>query len=290
MYLIVYNPVSGVGDDELQYLESTLERYEIEFDVLVTEDDKTIVNYLSSSAIQYDCIVAAGGDGTISQVIEALALNTISTKLLIYPRGTTNEYASSLNVTKDTFVKLLEGRTSMLPVDIGVYNREGVFTYSFVFGNFSHVPYETPQWLKNKLGYIAYWIYGFVNLYIFRLKRYEMTFKYNNKVEDGMFLFGSVSNSESLGKVIQLDDVSFSDGLMEVFLIKYPRSLRDVVRFLHDARTGSNSSGLIIKDKVEVIDVDSPQMHSWSADGEFSGKFDSLHIEIKNRPINIVID
>lgn len=289
MFLIVYNPVSGVSGDDLSDIENLLVEFNKSYDVLLTEDDNTVLDYLSTNEVKYSCIIAAGGDGTISQVINGIVQNEIKSHLLIYPRGTTNEYATSLNVNKDTLTSYLNGDTSILNVDIGKYSESSSFTYSFVFGNFSHVPYETPQWLKNKLGYIAYWIYGFVTLYIFRFKRYEMSFTYNDKTVDGKFLFGSISNSESLGKVIQLNDVSFSDGLMELFLVKSPRSMTDVIRFMHDARTGDIKSGLLIHDKVESVHVESPSPHSWSSDGEYSGSFDSLSIKIVKKAVNIIV-
>lgn len=288
MMLLIYNPVSGISGDDFDEIISSLHSKDINFDTLVTKGDSCIDEYFCSTLTVYDCIIAAGGDGTISQVIQSIVNRDLKSKLLIYPRGTTNEYATSLNVDKGTLNRFLNNNYFEKCIDIGKFSDKGVFTYSFVFGNFSHVPYETPQWLKNRLGYIAYWLYGFVTLYIFRLKRYEMSFKFNNKVVDGKFLFGSVSNSESLGKVIQLSDVSYSDGYMEIFLVKSPSSFKEVILFLHDARTGRDKSGLFLQDKVSEVEVNSPNVHAWSADGEFSGSFDSLSIKVKEKAVYLI--
>lgn len=286
--LLIYNPVSGIAGDDYEAIVYTLHSKNVDFHSLVTEDENSVDEYLSSVSTEYHCIIAAGGDGTISQVIQAIVNYDLKSKLLIFPRGTTNEYAASLDVDKGTLQRYLDDDYSETCVDIGRFSNKGIFTYSFVFGNFSHVPYETPQWLKNKLGYVAYWLYGFVTLYIFRLKRYEMSFRYNNKVVEGKFLFGSVSNSETLGKVIQLSDVSYSDGLMEIFLVKAPSTFREVISFLHDARTGKYKSELFIHDKVTGVDVSSPNVHAWSADGEFSGSFDKLEIKVKCKAVYLI--
>lgn len=289
MILLIYNPVSGMGDNDLENILELLNSNDKEYVLVQTEDDNTIKKLFSEEVLEYSAIIVVGGDGTVSQVIEAIVNNNIDVDLIVYPKGTSNEYAASLGVSKLTLSDYLQHKTSLLEVDLGRYGDDGVFTYSFVFGNFSHVPYETPQWLKNRLGYIAYWLYAFVTLYIFRLKRYKMRFEFNDKVVDGNFLFGSISNSETLGKVIRLNDVSFSDGLMEVFLVKAPGSLRELTRFLHDARTGNDTSGLIIREKVSYIGVNSPKKHSWSADGEYSGTFSSLSISVKEKAIRVVV-
>lgn len=288
MHLLVYNPVSGKEGDDLNYLKDLFSEKEIDLEILVTNDKNSINKYFNESSFNFTCVIVAGGDGTISQTIESLVLHDINTKVLVFPRGTTNEYASTMNITRDTVVNYLEGLYEIKYVDIGVFNKTQTFTYSLIFGNFTHVTYETPQWLKNKLGYIAYWVHGVFSLYFLKLKRYKMKFEYNEEIVEDKFLFGSVSNSETLGKVIHLDDVSYSDGLLELFLVKAPKSLKEIRRLLYDARTGQNTSGLFIKEKIEKISVESPKSHSWSADGEFSGSFSKLIIEIKKQAISIV--
>lgn len=288
MHLLIYNPVSGNSGDELKKITDLFQQYDVELKVVETSLDTSINEVLSIHYLDLECIVVAGGDGTISQVIDGIVLNNLDCNLLIYPRGTTNEYATNLSITKDVLESYLKGDSTVICVDVGVYNDTNFFTYSFIFGNFSHITYETPQWLKNRLGYVAYWIYGIASLYILKLKSYQMTFKFNNKTVSDKFLFGSVSNSDTLGKVIHLKDVSFKDGLLELFLIRVPRSFKEVRGFLYDSRTGKNTSNLIIEEKVERVEVSSPNKHSWSADGEFSGKFNELTIEVKQKGIRII--
>ena len=289
MHLLIYNPVSGKDGNDLSYLESLLINNKIEYKLLVTIDEHSISDYFNENNYNYSCIIIAGGDGTISQTIRSVVLKNIKTNILVFPRGTTNEYASTLEINKDTIVKYFDNHYTFKAVDIGVFNDIDTFTYSLIFGNFTHVTYETPQWLKNRIGYFAYWVYGFFNFYVFKIKKYKMTFWFNGKKYDDEFLFGSISNSESLGKVIQLDDVSYSDGLLELILVKAPKTFKQFRMFLGDIRYNKNLSGLIIKDKVKDVKVKSLKKHSWSADGEFSGRFDEVNINIKEKAIKIIV-
>lgn len=289
MHLLIYNPVSGQSTDELELIIEKFSNSKVDLEVYITQINYSIEDFLVDKIGKYNVVVVAGGDGTISQVMEAMINLKSKASLLIYPRGTTNEYASNVGIDKGNLDCHLQGQDKVITVDLGLFDEYKVFTYSLVFGNFSHVPYETPQWLKNRLGYIAYWIYSFVGLYVFRIKQYQMEFSFNDIVGGGNYLFGSFSNSETLGKVINLDDVSFSDGLLELFLIKAPKSVREVRKFLKDVRTGGNSSGLIITEKITSIEVKSQSKHSWSADGEFSGKFSNLNVKVLPRAINLIV-
>lgn len=288
MHLLIYNPVSGNSGDELVKIVNLFGQYNMQLQVALTQEHQPIVDILETYKNSVDTVVVAGGDGTISQVIDALKVLDMSASLLIYPRGTTNEYASTIGITKNTLEAYLKGECETKFVDLGSFNEDNMFTYSFVFGNFSHITYETPQWLKNRLGYIAYWIYGFMSLYILKLKRYRMKFEFNDEVLEGDFMFGSISNSHTLGRIINLNDVSFSDGLLELVIVSAPKSLRDIRYFLGDARTGENTSGLLIQKKVESVVVSSPKKHSWSADGEFSGRFDHLEVKVSKAALKII--
>jgi diacylglycerol kinase family enzyme len=75
-----------------------------------------------------DCVVAAGGDGTIARAARALAGGDIP--LAILPRGTANNIATSLAIEGDADALMarwsLEG---VVPIDIGVVDVEGQSRY-----------------------------------------------------------------------------------------------------------------------------------------------------------------
>ena len=56
----------------------------------------------------FDLIVAAGGDGTINEVINGIAPLEKRPKLAIIPGGTTNDFARALQIPRDNVVKAAE--------------------------------------------------------------------------------------------------------------------------------------------------------------------------------------
>ena len=57
------------------------------------------------------------------------------------------------------------------------------------------------------------------------LKSYQMTIRYEDQEVSGKFLYGMITNSDSVGgfKHIVGKDVKLNDGVFEVVLIKEPR-------------------------------------------------------------------
>lgn len=288
MHLLIYNPVAGNGTDELDKIQNLFLKYNIKLETLVTSEHNNLTETLDTYTNKYEAIIVAGGDGTVSTVINFLVKYKVETKLIIYPKGTSNEYADNFEITKNTLTEYLLGKYTVNKVDVGMYNESNIFIYSFAFGNYSHIPYETPQWLKNRVGYFAYWMYAFLSLYFVRIKRYSINFEADDFELDEKVLFGSVSNSKTLGRVINLDDVVFDDGYLELFIVKSPKSFKEVIGFIHDARTGEDTSGLLIHRKIKSLNVTSDKLHSWSADGEYSGKFENITIKVLEGAITII--
>ena len=63
----------------------------------------------------FDLIVAAGGDGTINDVINGIAPLEQRPKLGIIPAGTTNDFARALGIQRDDFIFFLNGK------DLSIY-------------------------------------------------------------------------------------------------------------------------------------------------------------------------
>lgn len=95
---LIFNPVSGRGNPErdLELIQSILEP-ELELDIQLTSEEVS-ANQLAHQALKRDIslIIAAGGDGTVSAVADALINSNIP--LAVIPRGTANAFAVSLGI------------------------------------------------------------------------------------------------------------------------------------------------------------------------------------------------
>src|SRR5699024_1584423 len=109
---------------------------------------------------KFDIIIAAGGDGTINEVINGLAPEAYRPKLGIIPAGTTNDFARALNIPRqiDQAVDVILANQSML-LDIGKVN-EQYFMNIAGGGDLTELTYEVPSKLKAVLGQLAYYMKG----------------------------------------------------------------------------------------------------------------------------------
>src|ERR1700752_496665 len=96
---IVVNPVAGVTQPEAvrEKIETTLQARDIPFEIYETKGDDNFRQIIRNAIQQgFKLIIAAGGDGTLSGVIDGLVDTQIP--LLILPTGTWNALAQALNI------------------------------------------------------------------------------------------------------------------------------------------------------------------------------------------------
>lgn len=106
-----------------------------------------------------DLVVAAGGDGTLNEVLNGLSEGFGRVRLGLLPLGTGNDFARSINVPADldsALEILLEGRTRR--IDVG-YARLRTFSRYFLnmaAGGFSGIVSEKASEAKDRWGPLAY--------------------------------------------------------------------------------------------------------------------------------------
>lgn len=138
--LILINPLSGKteGQGIQEKLVSTLSRYlpRNRYDIVRTEPD--IRKQLKEMSKEYETVVAAGGDGTISGIIHALVTLERDLKIGVIPIGTGNDLARSLGLTAfkdlEALIKIvLKGKTQKM--DVLMVNNEHICVNYTGLGN-----------------------------------------------------------------------------------------------------------------------------------------------------------
>ena len=116
---------------------------------------------LARKAIEQNAamVIAAGGDGTINDIIQALAGS--ETALGVLPTGTVNVWAREMGIPLDNAGArevLLHGQTRR--IDLGCVNGR-YFLLMVGVGLDARIVYELDLDLKGRLGKLAYWHGGF---------------------------------------------------------------------------------------------------------------------------------
>ena len=124
----------------------------------------------------FDLVVAAGGDGTINEVVNGIAPLEHRPKMAIIP-VTTNDYARALKIPRDNIKAAAEViKTPNSKMDIGLSD-SSYFINIAAGGYLTELTYEVPSELKSIFGYLAYLAKGAEMLP--RVKPIKMRLKYD---------------------------------------------------------------------------------------------------------------
>ncbi|WKY42960.1 diacylglycerol kinase family lipid kinase [Eubacteriaceae bacterium ES2] len=283
--LLIINSVAGrkKANKKMYQIVSTLSKNNCKTTIFTTTKRHEATELVIQYGNECDKIICAGGDGTLNEVISGLVRLNTKKPVGYIPTGTTNDLANSLGLP--TKFNLAINTTMVGHIqnyDIGTFNEDQYFTYLASFGAFSKVSYSTPQWFKNSFGYLAYILHGIISLP--KIHSYPVTVTVDGHKITGDFLFGSVSNTKSIGGVVKFLDseVSFDDGKFEILLIKNPTHLTDLRRINKGLFEHYYDNQNIIFLKADTVSFAFENSASWTIDGEFAGKF--CNVQIKNLP------
>ncbi len=275
MYFIV-NLVAGKAliAKKLGKIIDEFVKADYEVTVHTTQSSEDVVNvaqYACKSG--FDLIVCAGGDGTLSNCLQALMRSEKKIPLGYIPAGTTNDFAKGLRIPKDTMAavrQIIEG--TPVPQDVGGFN-DDYFTYIVAFGAFTNITYETSQQIKNLFGHTAYILNGILQLT--NIKATRMKIEYGSNVIEDDFVFGMVSNTASVAGLFSMEDFMLDDGVFEVLLIKKPANPLQLQQIIHSLL---NMKGDIDKDYIKLFRTNKitftcigDEPIAWTRDGEYGG-------------------
>lgn len=289
--LLIVNPCSGKGKVNKYVPEicDNLEKQGYELEVIYTSEtnngEKIIENY-----IRYiDAVVVCGGDGTLNEVINGIIKSNKKIDVSFIPFGTTNDFAHTLKVPRTPY-KLSKklSKYKKFDVDVGKFN-DKYFYYVAAFGACTQVSYRTKQSLKNKLGKFAYYIEGIKELT--HLKKYNTTIVTDNEIIKDEFIYGSISNSLSIGsfKWFRKNEMSLNDGLFEIILIKEPKNKREYLKIISSILRKKYDQKNIYYLKTKHLQIDFEQGVDWTLDGEYGGNMKHILVENKRKSIGVLI-
>ncbi|QVY62068.1 diacylglycerol kinase [Cytobacillus gottheilii] len=270
---IIYNPTSGreIFKKHLAEVLQKLENagYETSCHATTGEGDATKAARLAVER-RFDLIVAAGGDGTINEVVNGIAEQEFIPKLGILPTGTTNDFARALHIPRDIEAAAdIIAKGDSIPVDIGRIN-EKYFINIAGGGRITELTYEVPSKLKTMIGQLAYYLKGIEM--IPSIRSTEVSIEYDGKMFEGEAMLFLVGLTNSVGGFEKLaPNASINDGLFSLLILK-KTNLADFIRIATLALRGEHvNDPHVIYTQANRIKVHSTEKVQLNLDGEFGG-------------------
>jgi diacylglycerol kinase (ATP) len=186
-----------------------------------------------------DVVVAAGGDGTINEVVNGLAAAETDTALAVLPFGTANDFARMLELPDELEASLRVAVDGVaVPIDVATVNRRCFVNVST--GGFGATASQAAsRGIKRRLGRVAYLITGARRLVRFDFCSAAFVAD-GDVVHRGPFAFFAVGNARWTGGGTQVTPAADpGDGRLDVVIVT-GQSRLDLLTLLPAIRSGSH--------------------------------------------------
>lgn len=213
----------------------------------------------------YPTLIAGGGDGTLREVAEAMALAGSDASLALLPLGTANDFARAAGVP------LLPGEALALldqpatPIDLGEV--DGQLFLNMATGGFgSKITVNTPEELKRVLGGAAYFLTGLT-----RFSDVHAAFGRFTGPDfswEGDFLALGIGNGRQAGGGhVLCPQAQVNDGLLDICIVPAPQ---DVVGTLGTLLSGGilGLESVSINARLPWVEIEAPEGLDLNLDGE----------------------
>lgn len=310
---LIYNPTSG-KEQVTKQLADILNVYELagyDTSCFQTTPEPLSAMYEAKRCAldQFDLIIAAGGDGTINEVVNGIASVDNRPTLAVIPAGTTNDFARSLSIPLHNLVEAAEliyiqqcvqmdiGRIGLCDHQSGEPIQQ-YFVNIGAAGSLTELTYEVPSQWKSILGTAAYFAKGAELLP--RLGDVPLHIQYDDGEYSGNASLVFVSLTNSVGGFEKLaPDTVMGDGKFTLIIVKTAH-MADLMRLLSLViRSGQHvDSDQLIYTKTSRVTLRSLSDEEVliNLDGELGGKapamFQTLkqHITVVANPSDMMSD
>ena len=305
---IIYNPKSGKRKLQplMSYVVEQLSQAGYRnVEVYPTQAAGDAVEATRTACLEgCDLIVAVGGDGTVSEVVNgivsfgnwrskldgefgpALSAPAEARKLPVVgyiPSGTSNDFASALRIPSDVrralqIITQNHHKGHCAHIDIGSVNGRRSFNYILAAGAFTRLTYTTPHRLKRLLGVWAYLKDIFREIPLIK-KPFRLHLTVDGQKITGEYVIALIINAPNFAGMRKVVPHScMDDGVFDILLLPKSNSrvffsaIRGMALGVDESIT---ESGIQYLRGCKIV-IEAEKRLDWNIDGEFGGSCNSF--------------
>lgn len=232
----------------------------------------------------YETIVAVGGDGSVNDVIVALAGS--KAKLGIIPKGSGNGLARSLHIPLDTVQAIRSiNEQHHCPIDLG---KAGDVLFASNVGVGFDVLVARKFAKSQRRGMVAYsWI---VTKHLWKYKEWKWDLQIDGRPLKSKAFILTVANAQQFGYNFKIAPIAeLQDGLFDVVVIrKYPKILGAMIA-LRAFKGTLLKSKYVAHYRAKRVTIGNPDLELFQADGDTHACKATLEIEMLEKAINVIV-
>ncbi|MBC1758566.1 diacylglycerol kinase family lipid kinase [Listeria ivanovii] len=288
--LLIVNPSSGKEKGKLyqEKAEVALKNRYDEVEVRLTEKAGDATDFASWAAKQgFEAVIAMGGDGTLNETINGLAIHENRPDFGFIPLGTVNDLARSVGIPLKPEKAIQSLETSVaVPMDIGRIG-ELYFMNVLAIGMIAQAVDQVSVEQKTKFGSVAYFLEGLKAFNRNELLHFKL--EYDDEIGEGEAALVVAGLTKSVGGIESwAPDAKIDDGYLHVVILT-KLGLLDAANLIPQLIRGNlkNSDGVVyIKTKKLKIDASGEDL-SINVDGD-PGPGVPAEIEVLGSHLNIL--
>ena len=287
---IILNPSAGSVSD-LDEVAARLARLP-DAEIRLTDKSGSAARYARSALRKgFDTIIAAGGDGTLNEVLNGIGENTKDVRVGLLPLGTGNDFGRTIGIPTDLDLAMDVVETAATrAIDlVRVTSDEVRYFVNVSAGGFSGLVDEklTPE-MKKTWGPLAYLRSAAAALP--DLRAYRTTLAFDNDESLMLDLYNVVvANGRYVGGgTLIAPEASLDDGLLDIILIQ-KRSAPELALLAAQVALGNHlTSDAIVFRRASKLTVNSKPGMWFNVDGELVGN-EPARFEILPRALTFIV-
>ena len=243
--LVILNPASGkkTAEPMREAVNRRFNESQIDFKIYETKKEDNIGDIVGTLLKdKFDMVVAAGGDGTVSAVINGIVGTSIP--LGIIPAGTGNLLAHELDVPLEIedAVALITGTHNFKKIDVMRIGKQA-YILNISLGSSASVVSDTSPKNKKRFGRFAY-VWTIVRK-IFTLRQRYLTVSVDSKALKYRAIEVAIFNSGIIAKMLypKGPNIRIDDGRLDVWILGI-QTILDYPRYLFEMVTGKPAKRL----------------------------------------------
>ncbi len=296
--LFIINPSSGKQINQAKAIQtmSELLRDGIidESTVFYTKKHDDAKNRaMTAKAEGYDFIVAAGGDGTVNEVVAGLNISGERIPIAIMPSGTTNDFAASTGIEPTVYCLYnLIKDFKVVDTDVGCLNDERYFLNVAAGGILSEVAHGVSIEAKTHFGKTAYFAEAIKRITTQGFKTKKLLFDMDGDKQIFDVYFFMFGNSKSVGGFPKMcADAKINDGYMDLCVIKTLDVIKAVPVFTQILE-GSHMNNKQVEYRqvrdLKISLVNEEDEFHLDCDGEYAGELPA-HIKVIKAGVQLLL-
>lgn len=289
--LVVYNGFSGKSQilNKIDYICERLKtKYEI-VETFASTGPNSIRDFVIQNAMNYHLVVAAGGDGSINEVVNGMMMIEKRPTLAYVPTGTCNDTGKTLglkrSIRKTMNIILAEHKTLL---DVNQINGR-YFVYGLAAGNLTDVSYEATYKVKRLLGRFAYYLTALKSFG--KDRSIDIDIEADGKKISGKFYLFLATNSRYLAsfKLHLKKRIYLNEGKLHVTLIRKKNRLINAIDFALFLLLGERYTHNIEHFDTKNMVITSKRAIPYNTDGEGLPRLSRIEVTVLPEQIEMII-